>query len=240
MLSLRGKTALITGATGGMGSEIAKQLVTDGVHLILLGRNEKKLKSLKDTLRGISSAGIETVCLDLSMDIEKPAKELASRLKHLDIFLYTAGVIIPNHIENVTSREFEEQFNVNFRSVFTLVQAMLPLLKEARGEIIMVNSSVIKGAKDELSVYSSAKHAMAGFTESLRQEVNPCGVRVVNIIPGKTATAMQEDLHRRKNLKMKGELLIQPYEIAYTILKILKLPFTSEITELVIRPMKKS
>lgn len=239
MISLRGKTALITGATGGMGREIAKQLVTDGVHLILMGRNEKKLKSMKDDLRGISSAGIETVCLDLSEDIEKPAEELALRLDHLEIFIHTAGVIIPNHIENVTREEFDEQFNVNFRSLFTLIRTLLPLLKQTGGQIVMVNSSVIKGAKGELSVYTSAKHAMAGFTESLREEVNPFGVRVVNIIPGKTATAMQEDLFRRKNLKMKGELLIQPYEIAYTILKILKLPVSSEITELVIRPMKK-
>ncbi|MBN1187067.1 MAG: SDR family NAD(P)-dependent oxidoreductase [Bacteroidales bacterium] len=240
MLSLRGKTALITGATGGMGSEIAKQLVTDGVHLILLGRNEKKLKHLKDTLTGLSSVEIETVCLDLSKDIEEPAKELASRLKQLDILIHTAGVIIPNHIENVSRQEFEEQFNVNFRSAYTLVKALLPLLKEACGQVVMVNSSVVKRAKDDLSVYTSAKHALAGFTESLRQEVNPYGMRVVSIIPGKTATAMQEYLYHRKKLEMKGELLIQPYEIAYTILKILVLPFTSEITELVIRPMKKS
>lgn len=239
MISLKGKTALITGATGGMGREIAKQLSEDGTHLILLGRNEEKLKQLKDSLTAISDSEIETVCIDLSKNIEKAAEELALRMKHLDIFIHTAGVIIPNHIENVSRQDFEEQFNVNFRSVYTLVQVLLPFLKKTRGEIIMVNSSVIRGAKDELSVYTSTKHALSGFTESLRQEVNPCGVRVVNIIPGKTATPMQEDLHRRKNIKMKGELLIQPYEIAYTILRILKLPITSEITELVIRPMKK-
>jgi len=83
-------------------------------------------------------------------------------------------------------------------------------------------------------------NALAGFTESLRQEVNPHGIRVVNVIPGKTATAMQEELHRRKNVKMMGELFIQPYEIAYTIVRVLKLPFNAEITELAIRPMKKS
>ena len=223
-----------------MGTEFARQLASEGAHLILLGRNESKLKHLKDSLTATSDAEVETLCLDLSQEIEKEAGELASRLKNLDILLYAAGVIIPNHIEDVTRHEFEEQFNVNFRSVFTLVRALLPLLKEARGQVVVLNSSVIRGARGELSVYTAAKHALAGFTESLRQEVNPHGVRVVNIIPGKTATAMQQDLHRRKNIQMKDEMFIQPYEIAYTILKILKLPFTSEITELVIRPMKKS
>ena len=240
MIPIIGKTALVTGATGGMGSEIARQLALEGVNLILLGRNEKKLGVLKLDLESISDAGIEIVCLDLSKDIEEEAIKLASRLQRLDIMLHTAGMIIPNHIENVSREEFEEQFNVNFGSVFTLVKVLLPLLKKTGGQIVMVNSSVIRGARDELSVYTSTKHALAGFTESLRQEVNTHGVRVMNIIPGKTATAMQEDLHRRKNITMRGELFIQPYEIAYTILRILKLPFTAEITELAIRPMKKS
>ena len=239
MITLKGKTALVTGATGGMGKEIALGLAREGVHLVLLGRNQAKLDGLRELIEGNSAIHIKTVSLGLEDNIEEAASELASELDQLDILVYAAGSIIPNTLDQVTGGEYERQFNINFHSAFTLVRALIPRLKESSGQIVMINSSVIKNAKADLPVYTASKHALAGFTESLRQEVNPSGIRVVNIVPGKTATGMQEELARNMNVDMRSDSMIQPYDIAYTVLQILKLPYTAEITDVFIRPMRK-
>jgi NADP-dependent 3-hydroxy acid dehydrogenase YdfG len=148
-------------------------------------------------------------------------------------------LIIPKSVEHAREEDLTRQFNVNFFSAFRLISLMIPCLKANRGQIIIINSSIVKSAKEDLSLYGASKHALAGFTESLRNEVNPLGIRVVNVVPGKTATGMQEQLAQMSNSAYNSGIMIQPYDIAYTVLGVLKLPQTAEITDIFIRPMNK-
>jgi len=237
MIELAGKTALIIGSTGGMGKEISRLFASEGIHLYLVDREEDRLKELKGSISDSSNVHVTIISADLSRNTKENARSIASQVQQLDLLVYSAGSIIPNFLKDVSQEEFDEQFNVNFNSAYFLIQALIPRLKERNGEIVLINSSIINNPKADLSVYISSKHALKGFTDALRQEVNPSGVRVVNIVPGMTATGMQENLAGSMNKEIRGSLMIQPYDIAFTILHVLRLPRTAEITDVFIRPM---
>ncbi|MCP4310810.1 MAG: SDR family NAD(P)-dependent oxidoreductase [Bacteroidetes bacterium] len=239
MIELFGKTALVTGATGGMGREITLALAREGARLVLMDYEQSRLDALKLQIEKEYSVDVRSICLDLSGQIEKEAAEISASTGPVDILVYTAGTITPNLLEAVDSKEYEQQFNINFQSAWYLVRAMLSGLKERKGQIVMISSSIIMNAKADLSVYTASKHALAGFTESLRQEVNSHGVRVVNIVPGKTATPLLEKLSKNAGQEYDSDKLLQPYDIACTVLHVLKLPLTAEITDLHIRSMRK-
>ncbi len=114
------------------------------------------------------------------------------------------------------------------------------MIKCCEGQIVMLNSSVWQQARSGLSQYAATKYALKAFTDSLRDEVNDDGVRVLSIFLGRTATPMQANLHEQQVAPYHPEALIQPEDVALTLLHILTLPQTSEVTDIHIRPMRKS
>ena len=100
-----------------------------------------------------------------------------------------------------------------------------------------MNSSVIQRAIPALGQYSSSKFALKGLADSLREEVNPYGIRVLSIYPGKTATSMQEKIFLENGNSYRPESLLQPEDISDIIICSLTLPRTAEVTEIYIRPM---
>lgn len=239
MNDLTNKIALITGATGGMGQETAIELSREGVNLILVGRDEDKLEDLKECIRRDTGVDVSSHLLDLGTATEKEIKETVGHIDALDMVIFTAGALIPGSLEKTDLSWYEAHFNVNIRSVFLILKNLLPKLRASRGQVVIINSSIIKAAKGNLPLYTASKHALAGFTDAFRHQVNPFGIRVINIIPGKTATKMQKSLAKEMGTTYNPESMIQPVAIAYTIIHALKLPDSAEITEIHIRPMKK-
>ncbi|MFH0758708.1 MAG: SDR family NAD(P)-dependent oxidoreductase [Bacteroidota bacterium] len=239
MKSLHGKTAFITGATGGMGTEIALCLARENVNLVLLGRDSAKLGRLKEAIKGISDAKVDVIRLDLGKNIEKEVHVVMDPERNIDILIFAAGSVSPNEVEEGRGKVFEKQFNVNFFSTVSLIGGLLPRLKQSKGQIVIISSSIIKNAKGNLSAYGASKHALAGFTEALRYAVHPHGIRVMNVVPGRTATGMQEKLAQETDGTFNPDILIQPIDIATTVTQALKLPYTAEITDIFIRPMNK-
>ena len=142
--------------------------------------------------------------------------------------------------ETASLENLDWQFQINYRAPYLITQSFLPILKESQGQIIFVNSSVIQRAIPALGQYSSSKFALKGLADSLREEVNPYGIRVLSIYPGKTATSMQEKIFLENGNSYQPESLLQPEDISGVIIHSLMLPGTAEITEIFIRPMLKS
>ena len=241
LLDLKHKNALITGATSGIGEATALILAQMQVNLCLVGRNEQKLNMIKKDLSK-SPVKIEVLKADLSDEdqLKKITDFYTGHFSTLDILIHSAGVILTGPTEHAAVKDLKLHMNVNYLAPYFITQSLLPLLRKSRGQIVFVNSSAIQRPIGNLGQYSSSKYALKGLADSLREEINKDGIRVLSIYPGKTATAMQEKLYRENNKPYQAEKLLQPEDVAITILNAIRLPRTAEITEIYIRPMQKS
>jgi len=238
MIDLKNKIALITGASSGIGNAVAFGLAEKRVKLCLVGRNVEKLQSLKGILLHYS-ANIEICRSDLTNeeDVKSISSFVEKKFGTVDILIHSAGLLSMGAVENAGLDSFNLHFKVNCLAPFVITQSLLSSLKETQGQIVFINSSAIQRAIPSLVQYSSSKFALKGFADTLREEVNPYGIRVLSIYPGQTATPMQEKIYFEKGKAYQPECLLQPKDIADVIIHSLMLPNTAEITEIFIRPM---
>jgi NADP-dependent 3-hydroxy acid dehydrogenase YdfG len=112
---------------------------------------------------------------------------------------------------------------------------------KARGQVVFVNSSAALSAKrPDVGQYSAMKHALKAIADSLREEVNPKGIRVLTVYLGRTATPMQAAIYQREGGEYHPEALLQPEDVASVVVQTLLLPSTAEVTDISMRPMQKS
>lgn len=240
MTKLLNKTALITGASSGVGKAVALSLAKRKCNLICISRDEEKLESLKKEIsKNISFTGY--VC-DLSNEREifNLIEKISVPDQKIDFLVHSAGLIKKKLIVDSTLEEYYSQFNINFKAPYLITKCMLPKLQNNIGQIVFINSSVVKQAVSELSLYTASKLALKGFADCLRQEVNPRGIKVFTIYLGQTATPMQQELYKLEKKLYFPENLIQPEDIAKIIVQSMELPKNAEIIDLYIRPLKKT
>ena len=188
MMNFSQQVALVTGASSGIGRAIATGLAAAGSDLCLAGRNLEALNQLEARLRP-SASSVRSYRVDLSVDeeIEALRKSVEADFNRLDILVHSAGVLALAPLETARICDFDWQFRVNVRAPTLLTQALLPLLKKRKGQIAFVNSSVGLASKADNSQYAATKHALRAVADSLRDEVNHLGVRVLSVYPGRTA-----------------------------------------------------
>jgi NADP-dependent 3-hydroxy acid dehydrogenase YdfG len=180
--------------------------------------------------------------LDISVDgaAQAMVDALLARVVSLDILVHCAGIMQTGSVEGMNLIDFDRAFEINVRSPYALTQAALPALKIGRGQVLFVNSSIIRAANTAgRGIHAVTQAASKAFANSLRDEINSYGVRVLSIVPGRTATLRQEQLHAAAGQPYRPELLLQPEDIAELACNALLLPRTAEATDLFIRPMHK-
>jgi NADP-dependent 3-hydroxy acid dehydrogenase YdfG len=131
-------------------------------------------------------------------------------------------------------------YRSNVRSHYALIQSLLPLLRKQKGQIVFINSSAGQPSPATAGQFSTTQHAFRAIADSLRDEVNADGIRVLSIFPGRTATPRMEALFKKEGMSYRSELLLQPEEIDSMVTYTLCLPRTAEVTDISIRPMLKS
>ena len=240
MENLSGQIAVITGASSGIGRAIALSLAEQGLTLCLIGRNPKSLESVS-SIATQTSPRVMSYQTDLTKDdqLQQLAERIRKDVPHINLLVHCAGVLTIGHVEALPIKDFDIQYGVNVRAPYVLSKALLPMIKRDAGQIVMMNSSIWQQARAGLSQYAATKYALKAFTDSLRDEVNGDGVRVLSLFLGRTATPMQVSLHEHQGVPYHPEFLIQPEDVAMTILYMVTLPRTSEITEIHMRPMRK-
>jgi len=236
---LEGKVGLITGASSGIGEAIAKALSNHGVSLYLVGRNMEKLKNLSDLLVKKTTVRIFNTDVARDEDINRLSAYLIESTRRLDILVHSAGHFIMGGFEEVSIDDLDILYRINVRAPFLITKNLLPLIKAAKGQIVFINSTAGLQARAGVSQYAATKHALKAIADSLREEVNTYGVRVISIYPGRTATPMQISVHKMEGRTYRPDLLMQPGDVAETVINALKLPETAEVTDIYIRPMKK-
>ena len=235
-MSLSGSVALVTGASGGIGSAVARRLAEAGAELILSGRNPDRLEEAAASARARGVA-VETLARDLT---EPGSVEVLSELgARADVLVHSLGSYHAGTIEESSLDELDHQLAVNLRVPYELTRRLLPGLRDRAGQVVFVNSTVGVAAKGGLAPYAASKHALRALADGLRDEVNVEGVRVLTVYPGRTASAMQREVHGLESRPYRPDRLVQPDDVAAMILAALTLPRTAEVTELTIRPMRK-
>jgi short-subunit dehydrogenase len=230
------QTAVITGASSGVGKAITLALASKGAALCLVGRNVDRLESVAESARA-NAASVATYLADLAVD--QDAREVGACLQRgrdsIDLLIHSAGAIALGPVETAPVDDLDWQYRINVRAPYVLTQALLPMLRRSRGQIVFINSLVGHRAKANCSQYSVTKHALKALGDSLRDEVNPDGVRVLSVFLGRTATPMQATVHQMECKAYHPELLVQPEDVAAIVLNALDLSRTSEVTEITIR-----
>lgn len=209
---LKGKIALITGASGGIGSCIARRFAQDGISLALLGRSKEKLAA---TAASVREYGVETLLLpgDLLHDayLEDCFAAVKERFGGLDILVNNAGMALSRSFEETTMAEFDRIMALNARVPYLACHLALPLLRCSECASILNIASVVAHKGYPLqSAYAASKHALAGFTKSLASEVYREDIRVHLISPGGVFT----DMVRIARPDLTGEDMILPEDIA--------------------------
>jgi NADP-dependent 3-hydroxy acid dehydrogenase YdfG len=232
--------AVVTGASSGIGRALAIALAKQGANLFLIGRQADALNDLTATIQTYDVRGWSFPA-DLTQDqaIHDITTHLRQQFGRVDILVHSAGAFAMESFEVAPIEDFDHLYRVNVRAPYLLTQQLLPLIKARQGQVVFINSSVGLNARARVSQYAATKHALKAIADSLREEVNAAGVRVVSIYPGRTASPMQAMVYQLENRVYQPEQLIQPEEIAAVITTVLSLPKGAEVTDINIRPAKK-
>lgn len=235
-----GQLAVVTGASSGIGKAIALALGRLGTTTVLAGRRREPLEQVAATVTDID-ARARVVLADLTdlSAVAQLAVEVADEFAGLDFLVHAAGIIRRGAIADAPVLDFELQFRTNVLAPYVLTQALLPQLRRKSGQVVFINSSAGLAAGAQVSQYAATKHALKAIADSLRAEVNADGIRVISVYPGQTATSMQERLRAEDSRPFNPSDLLQPGDIAASVVHALQLPRTAEVTDLHIRPMMK-
>lgn len=195
MFELTGLTALVTGASGGLGSAIAKALAAQGARLAVSGSNVEKLESFRSTLGGDHVALACNLSDGAAVDQLVPQAVEALGEK-LDILVNNAGVTRDNLLMRMKDEEFEDVIRINLEAAFRLMRAAAkPMMRARFGRIISITSVVGVTGNPGQANYVASKAALIGMTKSVAQELASRGITVNAVAPGFMASAMTDALN---------------------------------------------
>lgn len=185
-------TAIITGASKGIGSAIAHLLVKEGFDIAICARTESDLLQLKAELQALNSqASIVTLSVDVSKEdqVQTFAQLCLNEFGHIDILVNNAGVFIPGEILNLSSVNLKNTIDTNLMSAFWMTNAIVPrMIAQKKGHIFNMCSVASLQAYPNGGAYSISKYALLGFSDNLRFELKDKHVKVTAICPGAVYT----------------------------------------------------
>jgi 3-dehydrosphinganine reductase len=209
-----GQHAVITGGSSGLGLLVAHRLVARGLAVTLVARNADRLEEAADELRGIApgDAAVRAISVDVSReaDVREAFAELAAAGRDPDVLVNSAGILREGRFEDFDPDVFRSVVDINLFGVVNTVRAALPGLRRRRGRIVNVASIAGLSGVYGYTAYCASKHGLVGFTEALRYELKPQGVRVHLVCPGEFDSPMVEDLDRGRTAENRAHAHMIP------------------------------
>ena len=197
MFDLTGMTALVTGASGGIGSSIARALARQGARLALSGSNPAKLRAFREELNeDFGHDPVEITCdLSNASQVEELVPATLGTLGRLDILVNNAGITRDNLAMRMKDDEWDQVIRINLEAAFRLMRASArPMMKARFGRIVTITSVVGATGNPGQVNYAAAKAGLAGMTKSFAQEVASRGITANCVAPGFIRTAMTDVL----------------------------------------------
>jgi len=197
--TLKGKVAIVTGASSGIGEAAARALAERGAVLVLAARAEEKLKFLE---REVAAGGGRALAVKTDVTEETSVKDMVERATSEfgspDVLVNNAGLGLSGRVEDLRVEDLRYLFEVNLLGPLRCVQTVLPYMGRG-GRIINVSSVVGKRAIPKVGGYCATKSALNALSDALRVEVADRGITVTSVYPGTTRTAFRENSRRTKD-----------------------------------------
>lgn len=235
-ISLKGKTAAITGAASGIGLACARQLLTEGAKVALVDRDEIALRKVCADL-GENAFPVITDLMNPD-SVSEMLPQILDAAGGLHIFHANAGAYVGGDILEGDPDHWDRVLNLNINAAFRSVRAVLPhMVQQKTGDVIMTSSvaGVIPVVWEP--IYTASKHAVQAFTHTVRRQMSKHGVRVGAILPGPVVTALLDDWPKAKMDQALAEgSLMQPQEVADCVVFMLTRPRNVTIRDLVLLP----
>ncbi len=223
MTSLAGKTAILTGASRGIGLAILKALSREGVRLGLLSRSKP-------------AGDGEFIACDLA-DVDKipgAVRELISRLGRVDFLINNAGTFLEKPVAGMQLADWDRVQRVNLTAPFLITREVLPqMIARREGRIVNIASTASSQGYLHQSAYVASKHGLLGFARSLAMELKPHNIHVHTLCPGGVETDLIKGTYLGDRLK--GQPMIQPNDIAEMVIFLLRQPENIDLAELTVR-----
>lgn len=235
VMPFEGQSALVTGASSGIGRALAIELARGGARVVLSGRDLDRLDGVAGQIRGFGGDA-EAFPGDLTEDPARRA--LVAELRRrgpLPLLVHSAGVCTLDAVADTSEADLDLNWAVNLRAPFLLTRDLLPHVLEAKGQIVFVNSGAGLSASPSWGAYAASKHGLKALADSLRGEVRGQGVRVLTAYPGRTASPMQAAVKAREGDPYHPGSLIQPADVSRMVTEALALPRTAHVTEINVR-----
>ena len=225
---LKGKTALITGGTAGIGKAIALLYVQNGANVIIWGTNRARADQALAELEAAKTDPTQIVqahLVDVSKtaEVDQAIKDLLQSHSNIDILVNNAGITRDNLLMKMSEEDWDQVLDINLKSVYNTCRALTrPMMKARAGAIINISSVIgLTGNAGQVN-YAASKSGMIGFTKSLAKELASRGVRANCIAPGYIETHMTENLPPAVKEALLTEIPLgrigKPSDIAYAAL----------------------
>ncbi len=236
MESLRGKVALVTGGSRGIGLAIARALVADGAQVVVTGLSAQHLSAARRTIEAAGPGAVETLQADVRRydEVRRAVDGAVGRFGGLDILINNAGVGVFKDVAEMTPEEWSTIIDTNLTGVFYFCHAAIPhLRKRGGGFIVNISSLAGKNAFATAAAYCASKSGLNAFSEALMQEVRYDGIRVSYVMPGSVATLFSSDDEAKG-----ADWKISPDEVADVVMGLLRHPSRSLPSRVELRPSK--
>ncbi len=225
MESLKGKTALVTGAGKGLGRAISLAFAAEGVNLALISRTEQDLVDLLKEIRGINAeikASYQIADVADYASISSAIAKFNTEFAQIDILINNAGIAKMCKFMDLSVKEWESIIQTNLLGCYYCIHEVLPyMLARKNGDIVNISSTAGLRAFPNTAAYSASKFGLMGLSESLMLEVRSSGIRVFTANPSTIATPLAHELNLTDGDPAK---VLQPEDFAEMILSHLKLP----------------
>ena len=232
---LSGKTAIVTGASRGIGKAIAIALGRKKMRLALLARSTSQLQEVVDKIHAVGGEAIAVPC-DL-MNSAAVATSLKKVLRHfdsLDVLISNAGVFLEKPIAEIKIEEWDRVLRTNLTATFLICQSAFLKMKDQKGgRIIAIASSASTQGFIHQGAYCASKHGLLGFTRCLSIEARPHNVHVHTICPGGVRTDLLKDTYMGKRCS-EGSL-IEPENIAELVVFLIQQPGNIDYPEIILK-----
>ncbi|RPH34859.1 MAG: SDR family NAD(P)-dependent oxidoreductase [Planctomycetota bacterium] len=229
-MDLKNGTAIITGASKGIGRAIAEALAREGMRLVIGARTAGPLEEAARAIGG----EVETVVGDVGDEsvAARLVQTAARRFGRIDVVVNNAGIGHHGRLEDMDPAEFDRIYRTNVRGPFLLMRAAIPMMRGKGGTLVTLASLAGKNPVPNRAAYAASKWAMIGLSRSVLQEVRKDGIRVIILEPGSTLTDFGHDAAKMAQ----AEKLVRPEDVAAVLVSALKLPARATVSEIEIRP----
>lgn len=225
-------TVVITGASRGIGRQIAHTFASETDHaLLLIARDREALHKVRQECLDKGGELIEVDTCDLTDENSIDRLQFPGTLPDPGVIINNAGTFLLKKLQDTSIQEFEQQWAINVKGPFLLTRKWIPLIREQeRGLIVNISSLGALSGKERSGAYSSSKHALLGYTRSLRKELKSTNIAVSALNIGQTMSTSWE------GVDVDPDELIDPADIGHLIITLTRLSTRTVVEEMILRP----